>query len=384
MGQELIGMWLEVPADPWPPDHYTLLGLPQGDEDRARVERHVQERLEQVRRFQLAHPEQATEAMNRLAQAFVCLTNPETKRAYDAALAGGSAAVAVVSDSTAAQPDLAVVAETPPLLLDWRATPPPARIVPAPEDTPLPRVDETGTLQDAATAEATPALPAEGDDAPHPLPRGLTTKRAVLERVLLTRQMLAAWRAVGKYLRRTTRPLTKPAEATELLEQMGRIQTLLGAFGGPLGQAGQPGYLVVALARQPLLVPTLQTLLPSQRAALARDWQNGLTLLTAHLGSLREELRALRGRGGLARGARAVLLTLRDRPGWVLFALGLVALNLVPAFRARLGEQVIFLLGLLAFRLFLWWDGREAVRRSRAAARRPASRPPSRAPRTVA
>ena len=41
---------------------------------------------DRVRRYQLTHPELATEAMNRLAQALCCLTDPVTKRAYDALL----------------------------------------------------------------------------------------------------------------------------------------------------------------------------------------------------------------------------------------------------------------------------------------------------------
>ena len=61
-----------------------------------------------------------------------------------------------------------------------------------------------------------------------------------------------------------------------------------------MGQAGQPGYLVVALARQQMIVPTLQTLLPSQREALARDWQAGHALLRSIRQFLRQELRVVR------------------------------------------------------------------------------------------
>ena len=48
----------------------------------------VHQRLDSVRRYQMTHPEAATEAMNRLAQAFVCLTEAASKRAYDAELLG--------------------------------------------------------------------------------------------------------------------------------------------------------------------------------------------------------------------------------------------------------------------------------------------------------
>src|SRR5438067_13081782 len=88
MSHELICSWLGLPPDSWPPDHYRLLGLEPGESDPERIEQRVHERLEMVRRYQLIRPEQVTEAMNRLAQAFVCLTDPKAKREYDTALLG--------------------------------------------------------------------------------------------------------------------------------------------------------------------------------------------------------------------------------------------------------------------------------------------------------
>src|SRR5438093_6395864 len=86
MSHELICSWLGLPPGSWPPDHYALLGLEVGEGDVQKIEEHVHERLMKVRQYQLSHPDQATEAMNRLAQAFTCLTDPETKKAYDASL----------------------------------------------------------------------------------------------------------------------------------------------------------------------------------------------------------------------------------------------------------------------------------------------------------
>src|SRR5947208_7970865 len=96
MGHELICNWLGLRPDDWPPDHYHLLGLPPGEGDLALIEQRVHQRLDAVRCYQMMHPEQATEAMNRLAQAFVCLTEPAAKKVYDAALFGrdGSAEAA--------------------------------------------------------------------------------------------------------------------------------------------------------------------------------------------------------------------------------------------------------------------------------------------------
>src|SRR5438270_8832841 len=85
MSSELICSALGVSPDRWPPDHYALLGLPVGDVDPAAVEERVLDRMERLRRYQLAHPDAVTDAMNRIAQALVCLTDPTAKAAYDAA-----------------------------------------------------------------------------------------------------------------------------------------------------------------------------------------------------------------------------------------------------------------------------------------------------------
>src|SRR5437879_3639394 len=83
MSQELISTWLGLEPGEWPPNHYRLLGLPAGESDADLIEERVHQRLDTVRRYQMMHPDQATEAMNLLAQAFVCLTDPAAKRVYD-------------------------------------------------------------------------------------------------------------------------------------------------------------------------------------------------------------------------------------------------------------------------------------------------------------
>src|SRR5438552_19183826 len=91
MDRQLICTWLGLSDAAWPPDHYRLLGLEAGERNIERIEEQVHRRLESVRRYQLTHPELVTEAMNRLAQAFVCLTDPAAKRAYDVELMGEAA-----------------------------------------------------------------------------------------------------------------------------------------------------------------------------------------------------------------------------------------------------------------------------------------------------
>src|SRR6516225_3277139 len=98
MKHETICDWLGLADEAWPPDHYRLLGLEPGEVDAARIEQQVHDRLEIVRRYQLLHPEVATEAMNRLAQAFVCLTDPEAKKAYDTRFAAAPAVPTAIAE----------------------------------------------------------------------------------------------------------------------------------------------------------------------------------------------------------------------------------------------------------------------------------------------
>jgi hypothetical protein len=115
-------------------------------------------------------------------------------------------------------------------------------------------------------------------------------------------------------------------EVGHFLRNLTKIPDLLEGFPPLLGQAGQPGYLVVALARQQNRFATFQMLLPSQREELARHWRAGQEVLLAHLDFLRQELRAVRRKSLWARGARAVRAAVNDHPGSVLVILALVAL----------------------------------------------------------
>lgn len=356
----VICTWLGIPPDQWPPDHYALLGLTAGESDVERIEQNVHQRLERVRHYQLTHAEAATEAMNRLAQAFVCLTDAEAKRAYDRLLLGEpeepepeppappSAPAATPTPAPAEPPaqwsaapaDTPVPASHQRTVLDLSLGDTAERLPPPPA-VPLP-VEEIEAPELIDLAEEPPpaaAVPAEPPPAPvepidavlesarssQPARRGLGTKRALYYRVARTRSLLTAWLRAGKYLNDPKRKLSRPAEAREFLELLAAIRRLLDNFPPLLGEAGQPGYLVVALARQQVIVPTFQTLLPSQREALARDWAAGQKLLLAHKDFLRQELRALRHKTPLGRALRAARAFLNEHPAGLLVVLGLLA-----------------------------------------------------------
>ena len=346
MNHQQICTWLGIKDATWPPDHYRLLGLQAGEPDIQRIEEQVHSRLEGVRRYQLTHPELVTEAMNRLAQAFVCLTDPAAKQAYDVELRGESAAPAVAVEEApadlswlhnASEELIPLDDETEPSAEESAKEPSQAhhntKLVDLPLDaTPPEIVIPEGLPPNVAAAVASERLdPAAAEASATRARRGIGTKRTLYFRIARTRKLLAAWDQAGRFLAHPQRRITKPAEATDLIRALGRVQSLLRGFPPVMGQAGQPGYHVVALAAQTAPVPLFQTLLPSQRDALAQHWEAGKKLLTAHCQFLRQEARARRRRSKIGRGIRAATSFAADNPEYVLFALALLAVTIAIA-----------------------------------------------------
>src|SRR5204862_7206378 len=132
------------------------------------------------------------------------------------------------------------------------------------------------------------------------------------------------WKDVGKYLAKPTKRLTRLSEATELSRHLATILELLPGFPPLLGSAGQAGYLVIVLARQPLIVPTFRSLSLPQREILAQHWQDGHALLFDHRRFLREELRKVRHKSVIGRWFRAAYATVADQPEALLLLLALL------------------------------------------------------------
>jgi hypothetical protein len=336
MNHEKICTWLGLPPGHWPPDHYALLGLKPGEGDVVRIDQHVQERLAKLRCYQLSHPDQATEAMNRLAQAFLCLTDPDAKNAYDRAagingVGGGARSQEVVKPG--ALDDTAVGPKTQ---VDWHGAPPPVRAqedIPASSQTPILTEDQPPLPQSAQTTSPPPvSLPAdavyEAAYVSADARRGLGTIHGLVERVYHTRQLLWAWEQAGKVLNKPKRRLTGSANRTELTRRLEELSDLLADYPRILGQPGQPGYRVMAMARLEMTADMFNMLDPAQREALAADWRAGRVMLLNHRRFLRQELKSLRKQNWLSRSIRASRATLNDHPVSVLLAIGLAALGI--------------------------------------------------------
>jgi hypothetical protein len=342
MDHDLICSWLGLPPGTWPPDHYRLLGLEAGEANAVLIEQRVHERLDAVRCYQIMHPEQATEAMNRLAQAFVCLTEPSSKKSYDAQLGIVVAAAPAPAVETPTAPP--AQAETfpegqpnPPLpAVALKDAPPPLR-QPPPLPPLLPTAEETEeSAIPAAIPLAAPLLSAPPLEPTDPVlesaqsgsaRRGIATKRGIYKRIARTRKLLRLWSDLGKYLSSPKRRLNRSADGPELIRLLNDAVGLLKGFPPLLGEAGQPAYHVLALT-QVDTVKVFQSYSPHQREAISRDWSAGLKLLTAHRDFLRQELRAMRRRPFRQRLLHAGWSLIVDQPGTVLLLLALLAINI--------------------------------------------------------
>jgi hypothetical protein len=374
MDHDLICSWLGLPPGTWPPDHYRLLGLQLGEENAEVIERHVHDRLDTVRCYQITHPELATEAMNRLAQAFVCLTDLSSKKTYDVQL-GIVAAARPPADKTPAPTPTPLPQADP---IEWlpRPSPQPVPVAPPPspalvpneasaaspparQPPPLPIVVPSVVEVDEAPAPNAPPL---AIPVPTPLPtglplepidsvleaaqsgpalRGIATKRGIYQRIARTRRLLRLWNDLGKYISLPKRRLSRSADGPELIRLLNEITDLLRDFPPLLGEAGQPGYLVLALA-QVDTIKVFQSFSPHQREALSRDWGAGVKLLTAHRDFVRQELRAMRKRAWQQRFVRAGWSLIIDQPGTVLLLLALLAINVAlwRRYAAELWEKL--------------------------------------------
>jgi hypothetical protein len=346
MSQELICAWLGLPTDVWPPDHYSLLGLKPGEDNSELIEESVHQRLDMVRRYQMTNPEPATEAMNRIAQAFVCLTEPVSKRVYDTALLGTVAtneqAAALTQTATDGPEPLVLVynptaeetappvrvqydptseATAPPVRLQYdsmnQEAMPPVRRTPTPPPQTIPVataiLEAPMAVAVASVAEAAPPTPAQ---------HALTAKRQLYQRIARMRRLLELWEEAGKFLAAPNKRLSRSAEFNELQRMLLEIREGLELFAPLLGTAGQPGHLVLSLVQLTAPPPA------SQREELSRDWEAGKQVLGAHRDVLRQQARAFHRHTLFQRLGRSVRTTFAEKPGRVLILIALVAVNI--------------------------------------------------------
>jgi hypothetical protein len=308
MNADLLRGWLDLTDAAWPPDAHTLLGIKPGEGDLACIETQVQKRLAKLRCYQISHPDEATEGMNRLAQAFVHLMEASPK------------------DEAAPPPptnsDTVVQRKTQ---LDWQAAPPPVRrsgptpIVsasngkkPIPKSLPAPNAVANSQLIHHLARESAAAR------------SGLGTLEAVIRRVDETRRVLIAWNSAARWLGEPKRKLNKPSDDADLARRLDAIAAALKALPPFIGEPGAPGYRVAATARSPLNSLLVRGMDAAHRDILALDWNNGRNVLLSHRHFLLEKFRTLRQRGPTALAMHAIRSFVNDH-AWAV-TLSLMAL----------------------------------------------------------
>lgn len=363
MNLEKLRNWLKLPDGPWPPDYYTLAGLSPGRGDPAEIETRILERLELLRRYQLPHPDEATEGMNLLARALDTLTDPASRREYDRSI---GLKVKTNLDLTPDVDDFDALFEGVPLLPTSPAPVPfvdvdveePAPAAPSSESilpdvillpdvedepeadddpefidepksgaTPLPTAV---LLPDLPQAIILPELPAAArlDDARPSRRRTTSPAREVYAELARVRRVLRIWERARPYLVDTEKTLSRRADTIALMGCLAELRPLLPTVTDLIGSGSRPGSIVSALARQRLAFDTFRSLLPSQRESLAKDFRAAHYRLAGYYDELRDEVRRRNEKGVDRRVIMPFVRGMVNYPEWALVPIGLVLLVL--------------------------------------------------------
>ncbi len=347
--------WLKLPTGPWPPDHYALIGLAPGAGTSAEIEGRILERLELLRRYQLPHPDEATEGMNLLARALDTLTDPEARRAYDARIGAARRKTEVhslfdsklfdslfpgvpLAPTTPIEPspaDEEVVETSEPILPD-------VILLPDVEDEPDVDDDpefiaESGGSRDVEFPDAilVPLLPAaarlEND---RPAPRRTSNRhRAVYADLARVRKALRVLDRARPYLVDSERTFARRTDSLALMGLLAELRPILPTVNDLIGTPNRPGGIVAALVRQRLVFDTFRSLLPGQREALAKDFRAAHYRLAEYYDDLRDAVRRRTTKGWDRRVLGPALRHLADYPEWLYVPLGVLVL-IVAAIRS--------------------------------------------------
>ena len=332
MNQDMLCTWLGLPKSAWPPDPWTLLGLPRGEHDLATIEERVQDRMTTLRHYQLSYPDEATEGMNRLAEAFVALTETCRKPGgHDDHPTPATKKLPISKDDTS------VINQTK---VDWRAEPPPVRndsTASAPEMI----VEDEASAESVMVAKpfVAPAKPhrrqidlalvrelAENSDE---ATTNVGTLDAVIERVEATRRLLYAWEKIGKQMKAVTKKVS-PKLTEQFAKRFEEIAEVMTSYPAFLGHPGKPGYRVVVMARLKIPLATVRAMTPDQRDEVLFDWDVGYQVLLMHRKYLLKLFKSMRHRSTFWLIVHAMWAFWSDHPRLrLIFIVGLVLLVLM-------------------------------------------------------
>ena len=342
MSQEKLRGWLKLPDGPWPPNHYALIGMKPGEGSPVEIESLVLERLELLRRYQLPHPDEATEGMNLLARALDTLTDPEERLKYDAKL--GLKAPARVEEPAPlvhdtlntlfpGLPPLPSLTGRRPFVFDEEPILPEAIL--------LPEVEYEANIDDEPEFLDEPALPA-AILLPVPPPiarlddskareerrslRPKSPKREVYADLARVRKVLRIWERARPLFGDVEQTFLRRTEMLALMSCLAELRPLLSTVPDLIATGRRPGAIVAALARQRLMFDTLRSLLPDQREALAKDFRGAHYRLAGYYDELRDEVSRMNQQTWMRSTGRPMLRYLANHPEWLILPLGILAL----------------------------------------------------------
>jgi hypothetical protein len=343
-----ICRWLGLSSRDWPPDHYALLGLTPGEQDPAHLEVQVQDRLRIVRSYQLSHPELATMAMNRLAEAFACLSDPVAKCTYDRnhGIVPSSSPQSTKPVEPSHSPEDRLSHDTDgtgiPTVVIWQNQPPPIRGTEASgtngaiaSNAPTEAIGSK--VSEPAPPEPQPSLSAVPEPADPVLAaaqktwrafRGQWSQSALQQRIDSTRSLSRTWLQLARYVAVAGRKLRPDARKpfTALLTRVDRLRDEVPQL---LGEPGLPGYRLAILARDEDPVRAFQELGPEERELLAQDWKTSAKLLSAHIRFLEAEWHKIHRAGILSRSLHPIKVFVIRRSNWVFASLAFLAVLFV-------------------------------------------------------
>jgi hypothetical protein len=387
MIRELLSQWLDLPATPWPPDHYALLGLQRGKGGMDEVEQRVLERMERLRHHQLMHPEPVTEGMNLLAQAMIALTDPESRRNYDRSLGLRAEQVLVLEPIELDEdvPEPPKVESRPIFAKSERRTPfaeplPAASLAPPPNaQTKIYSPDDRGPIGGRPVGNGEPSaeeivipeleemelVPLPGEEEPEEegpeeeqrerysdvddeeerepreTPRdrkavhealdfssdeALAERRQIYAEIVRVRRVLRVWERLKAFLDDPDKAFLRRTDTVAFMTCLADLRPLLPTVSDLVGGPDLPGSLVATLAKQQLVVSMFRSLLPSQRGALAQDCRLAHDELLGRYQRLRDEVRQLTAKSFARRVWNPMGRAIVSRPEWILLIVSVLAL----------------------------------------------------------
>jgi hypothetical protein len=300
--------------------------------------------------------------MNRLAQALDCLSDPVRRSGYDTKL--GLATETQPPPAVEAPPpdpiELEIDEDIPevPLIEIETLTAPGSESPPDPpgevvlpdtfriveeEPSPAPAPHEPLVLEEAEPPPRRPVVPRPREQRAHrdevqrePEPKTeqfrvevdpeRAARRQRYAELAHLRKVIRVWEEVRGHLTDPERSFNRRTDAIAFMAVLGELRPLLPLVDGLVGGPNEPGGVVAALARQPLVVDTFRFLLPSQRDALAQDCRAAHFALEERYRAARTELRQMLQKGWGRRVWMPMVRQVGRNPEWGLLIVGIFAL----------------------------------------------------------